>query len=430
MSKRILVVNPPSFVVKPIVEAELIYTAPYAIASSLKQQGVDCQVFDFVEEKPKFNGHNHNRIDGVLRCGNFDNELISKHVYYVGKDPQHYLNFLKAYRPDEVWISVLFTYNWKAAKLVADLTKEFNDLITIRLGGVYATLCQDHARDNIGANTVTCSSPEDPNRFQKINVNLYRSLPSAFPILTSIGCTFNCGWCAVPKLEGNTMNYRDPIEVLNDIEEKYYYGIKKFRFLDSNLLANYEHHLKPILEGIVKRGIKALFSSYGGVNPLFITQDKLELMAQAHFQDIQLPVETTNEDLLKENNRAVTTKHWVDAVEKLNSIKGFSLCSYVLCGMPGQTIQEIYQTINFVKDHGVIPRPLFFTPIPGTRYEDKSIPLEQLHPHLFPYASNKMLVRDLEQILTNYNHTGSYAPDYIKGERYISSPMITKEITV
>ena len=430
MSKRILVVNPPSFAIKPIAESEMIFAAPYAIASDLKSRGIDCQLFDFIEEKPDLDGHDSNRIDGVQRCGNFENELISKHVYYVGKNPKHYINFLKAYHPDEVWISVLFTYNWQAARLVADLTREFNPLIKIRLGGAYATLCTDHAKQNVGVDEVEVSCPEDPRRFKKISFNLYRSLPSFFPVLTSVGCPFGCGWCAVHKLEGQTMQFKDPVEVLDDIEEKYCYGVTRFKFLDSNILANYDNHLKVILQGIIKRGIKAIFRSYGGINPLFATQDKLELMAQANFVDVQIPLETINEDVIKSNNRAVSIQQWTEAVEKFNKIKRFSLSSFILCGMPEQTIQEIYKAINFVKDHGVKPSPLFFTPIPGTRYEDRSKPLEQLHPYLFPYASNKMLVRDLDQLLANYTQTGCYAPDYIKGERYISSPVIGKEITI
>jgi radical SAM superfamily enzyme YgiQ (UPF0313 family) len=218
------------------------------------------------------------------------------------------------------------------------------------------------------------------------------------------------------------MKFRDPIECADDIEEKYLLGVKRIRFMDSNLLANYENHLKLILQELIKRRVKITLQSYGGINPLYTTQEILELMAEAGFCNIQLPLESVDDDFIKENDRKLVTDKWVEVVSHLKRIDGFSVSSYLLCGMPGQKLSDIYKAMAFIRDHGVKPMPLFFTPIPGTKYEDKSKNLEDLHPYLFPYASNDMKVKDLEQIIVNTYSKGHHFPEYIEGKKLMSSP--------
>lgn|GEM_PF-6963345 len=195
--------------------------------------------------------------------------------------------------------------------------------------------------------------------------------------------------------------------------------------IDSHLLADYENHFKLILEGLVKKPWRAELHSYGGLNPLCVTQEMLELMRDAGFVRIQLPIEVIDEKTLKDNNRPVTVRMWEIAVKKLKRIDRFQVVSYVLAGLPGQTIKDIYRAINFVEDHGVTPVPLFFTPIPGTKYEDPR-PLENLHPYLFPYASNEMPAAELERIQENYYTGGTHVSEIIRGTKtvYESGPAI------
>ena len=425
--KKILIVNPPVFTPKPYYESDLISMAPYVLASHLKHQGRECHVFDFIEDRSRLCGHQNDRTHRVAQCGNFKDELISKPIRYVGRHEKFYIEYLKGYNPTEVWISSLFTYNWEASKFVTDLTRNFNKDIYIKLGGVYASLCCEHAKNNIDIDEISVADCNDPIRFTKININLYKSFPTTFSILTSFGCPFNCAWCAVPSLEGHKMKFRNPIEVVDDIEEKYLLGVKQIRFMDSNLLANYDNHFKIILQELIKRKIKVILCSYGGINPLYVNQEMLELMKEAGFLNIQLPLETIDGDLIRENNRQLIPEKWAQTISCLKRIKGFSVSSYLLCGLPGQKTSDIYRSMAFIKDYGAEPRPLFFTPIPGTKYEDKTKRLEDLHPYLFPYASNDMKVKDLEQILVNSYTKGCHIPEYIEGEKHTSSPAILKE---
>ena len=425
MRKKILIVNPPVFTPKPWNNVENGSMGPYVLASSLKAKGEEVALFDFFTERRGLDGWEDVRVERVAKVGNFKSEHLSKRVYYIGLNERHYIEYLESYKPDWVFISCLFTFYWQGAKLVYDITRETNPDIEMFIGGNYPTLCVDHASERFPGIGTAVSAVEDPRRFADIDLGFYKTIPRMFPILTSIGCPHSCSWCAVPKLEGSAMQFKDPLKVVDDIEKKYNFGVRSFRFIDSHLLANYETHFKVILEELAKKPWKAELYSYGGLNPLYVTQEMLELMAQAGFVRIQLPVEVIDEDVLKNNNRPVSTKMWEVAVKKLKRIKRFQVVSYVLAGLPGQTIKDIYRAINFVEDYGVTPVPLFFTPIPGTRYEDPR-PLEDLHPYLFPYASDDMPVAELERIQENYFTGGIYVSEVIKGSKtvYESGPAI------
>jgi hypothetical protein len=424
MSKKILVVNPPIFTPKPWNNAECSPMGPYVLASGLKRQDIDCALFDFLTERRELDGWTDVRVESVAKVGNYEREHLLKRIYYMGVNERHYTEYLEAYDPDAVLISCLFTFYWQGAKLVYDLTKEYDPRITVFIGGNYPKLCWGHMTDHIpGAARVVGGQMAD--KFEDIDLGFYKTIPRMFPVLTSVGCPYSCSWCAVPIIEGSAMRFKDPYKVAEDIDRKYHLGVRSFRFIDSHLLANYETHFKIILEELIKKPWRAELHSYGGLNPLYVTQSMLELMAKAGFVRIQLPIEVIDDETLKNNNRPVSTKMWEVAVKKLKRIERFQVVSYILAGLPGQTLKDIYRAINFVEDHGVTPVPLFFTPIPGTKYKDPR-PLEVLHPYLFPFASDEMPAIELERIQENYYTGGVYVSEIIKGSKtiYESGPAI------
>ena len=425
MLKKAVVVNPPVFTPKPFSSVECGSMGVYTYASALRNEGANIDVFDFVSERRELDGWEDVRVERVATVGNYESERLRKRIYYVGVNERRYIDYLKACKPRLVIVSCLFTFYWQGAKLAYDLTREYSPESDIWFGGNYPTLCYEHALDNFPEARVRVSATNIPDRFVDIDFGFYRAIPRMFPILTSVGCQFSCKWCAVPYLEGKNMQFKDPRKVVEDMETKYRLGVRSFRFIDSHLLANYENHFKVILEELVKKPWRAELHSYGGLNPLYVTQEMLELMAEAGFVRIQLPIETSNEKTLKENNRPVSAGMWEAAVKKLKRINRFQVVSYVLAGLPGQTIEDIYRAINFVEDRGVTPVPLFFTPIPTTLYEDPR-PLEDLHPYLFPYASDEMPAMELERIQEKYYTAGTHVSEIIKGTKtvYESGPAI------
>lgn len=284
MRKKILIVNPPVFTPKPWNNVENGSMGPYVLASYLRAQGKEVALFDFLTERRGLDGWEDVRVERVAKVGNYEEEHLSKRIYYMGVNERHYIDYLKAYMPDDVWISCLFTFYWQGAKLVYDITREINPAVKISIGGNYPTLCPGHVLGWAEEGEIEFYGNLDTRKFENIDIGFYKSIPRMFPILTSMGCPFSCSWCAVPRLEGKTMKLKDPYDVVSDMEEKYRFGVKSFRFIDSHLLADYEVHFKIILEELIKKSWRAELHSYGGLNPLFVTQEMLELMQEAGFQ--------------------------------------------------------------------------------------------------------------------------------------------------
>jgi len=112
-------------------------------------------------------------------------------------------------------------------KLIEITNKLFQD-VPIILGGIYATLCYEHAKKHSGADIVFKSGDEfdaikliseltgfqlrTPNSKPRTDIypafDLYPQL-EYICIKTSKGCLFHCTYCASPILSGE-FNRRDP----------------------------------------------------------------------------------------------------------------------------------------------------------------------------------------------------------------------------
>jgi radical SAM superfamily enzyme YgiQ (UPF0313 family) len=312
---------------------------------------------------------------------------------------------LNKYEPDTVMISGMFTYNWEGVKEVVDTVRKVRPEARIVLGGIYPTLCREHA-DTLGVDEVYCGRLKDVD-FTYTEMELFEDPPYAIDVMTSLGCPNECGYCAVPTLEGHKRVKREPQLVLDEIAEYYHKGVRLIRFLDSNLLCDYKQHFQKIIRGIINEGMRHLeLTVYGGVDATYLNVDEVEELKTAGFKVLSIPLESSSPKLLERWNRKLTVTKWQEIVRSLKNCN-ILLTSFVLGGCWGQTIGEVKESIKMVEDEGVMPLLLFFTPIPGTS-EWKSIPqvlnkLEMLHPLLFPFASNEMKVSELNELLYKYS---------------------------
>lgn len=401
---RILCVNPPEYGYMEWI-FRVFGSSMYRIGSYYKRLGHDVQVFNMRQEiwdyQRDYMKPDHTLI-GNRACGNWENEHISRPLFRIGFSNTLLIDRLVSFKPDKVLVSGMFTYLWEGVKEVIDTVRMFSPDSDIVLGGIYPTLCLDHAKHMMNANIVTGKNQDID--FSSIDIGLYDEVPHAIDILTSIGCPNSCSYCAVHTLEGHARICRDPYDIADEIEQAAVAGVKEFRFLDSNFMTDYDKHFGIIMREVIQRGLDIEFMAYGGVDAKFTTTAQLTQMREAGFEYINIPVETTSKQLLKSWGRSLSVSRWVDIVTDAQK-SGLDIGSFMMIGCPGQTITDIRETKSFITDLGVTPIVLPFTPIPGTRefkvFEDMGIPysLESLHPLLFPLAHNDMTVRDLDTVL-------------------------------
>jgi radical SAM superfamily enzyme YgiQ (UPF0313 family) len=256
--------------------------------------------------------------------------------------------------------------------------------VQIILGGIYATLMPEHARLHSGADQLISGQFE--NGIVELvggsSTHVYQSL-NEFPyptwqltgqdayrvVMTSRGCPYRCTFCASDILNAQRFTLRQVENVIEEIAGYYYNNITNIVFYDDALLIRHKHHLEPILRGLLARNVKVSFHTPNGLNAREVDLELAELMYESSFRTIRLSLESVNPEIQKaQSNNKVTNDLFTTAIKNLYSA-GYTagdIECYLILGLPGQTPQDVRDSLNFVNDLGVIARLAVFSPIPGT----------------------------------------------------------------
>ena len=316
-SPHILLVNPwindfaaYNFWVKPL---GLLY-----IASLLRENGfqvtlIDC--LDFYSKTKKFG-------DGNFFKTNIEKPLSLKSI------PRNYCKYgiteellLKRLsmieeKPDLIGITSGMTYWYPGAFQVIEITKKFFKKVPIVLGGIYATLCYEHAQKHSGADIVFKSGNEyealrlisELTHFElridnwqlKIDdlpypaYDLYPRLDYVC-IATSRGCPLRCTYCASPILSKG-FSRRDPLKVVEEI--RYWinhHRVNSIAFYDDALLIEPLNHFIPMMKEVIQKGIHCNFHAPNALHIKAIDQEVADLLFQGGFKTIRLGFETSDE---------------------------------------------------------------------------------------------------------------------------------------
>ncbi|PID40191.1 MAG: B12-binding domain-containing radical SAM protein [Proteobacteria bacterium] len=291
--------------------------------------------------------------------------------------------------PDLVLVTSLMTYWYPGVReTIATIRSVFAN-VPVVLGGIYATLCYEHAARTSGADHVVAGPGEahimdvvaaytgwspaarfDPQRLDSLPLpvlDLEHRLAHV-PLLTTRGCPFQCAYCASRKLAPRMMR-RSPEAVVDEIVHWYRcHGVHDFAFYDDALLVDADKHALPLLEGVIAADIDVRFHTPNAMHIREITPDLARLMRRAGFHTIRLGLETTAFEQRSHLDRKVTEAEFNRAVKYLKSA-GFTAANvgaYLLAGLPGQDVRAVESSITVVKRAGVTPVIAHYTPIPHT----------------------------------------------------------------
>jgi len=295
----------------------------------------------------------------------------------------------KVGRPDLILVTSLMTYWYPGVQeTIQELKSRLPDVPVI-LGGVYASLCYDHAKQHSGADQVVSGAGEEglldlvqaftgfktSPRFDLQDLDAYpfpafqlQNEINYVALMTTRGCPYACAYCASRFL--NPMHkVRSPASVVAEIEFWHHQeGVVEFAFYDDALLVNSEKHILPILQEIVQKGLKVRFHTPNALHVREINQGVANLMFQTGFKTIRLGLETAAFAHRGTLDSKVTANEFSRAVDHLKAA-GFAreqVGAYLLWGLPGQTIEEVEDSIKIVKNCDITPVIAHYTPIPHT----------------------------------------------------------------
>ncbi|MGB9720158.1 MAG: B12-binding domain-containing radical SAM protein [bacterium] len=357
------------------------------VADILKKSGFDIDFIDCMDRSnPFFKTETKTDIHGR---GKYYYEIVIKpHLYTniprrykrYGMPEQIFIDQIKRLkRPDIIFVTSSMTYwYFGVAHAVKILKEKFPDAVIV-LGGLYATLCKEHAEKNSGADFVIPGRAEtelikflQDKGYARKSVETEGIIPDFSHydslnygvIITSRGCPFRCTYCATKILWPEFSCY----DVKLILQQIAYFSQKtrNIAFFDDALLCN--PGFPVILEKIIAENININLHSSNGLHCRFIDKEIARLMFRANFKTMYLSLETTNPQVQRYTGNKVNTDEFLKSIKILKEA-GFSpqqIHVYLLYGIPGQSYEEIIDGIKLCHGLGVHPHLCEFSPIPHT----------------------------------------------------------------
>ena len=323
--------------------------------------------------------------------------------------------------PSAILVTSGMTYWYPGVQMaIARLRKLFPNT-PILLGGIYATLCADHARLHSGADVVMAGEAESvivkaienvmgepANEFtDELNTEHFFSLDTLpwpafdlYPrlqfatIMTSRGCPLKCTFCA-SRIVSGAYRWRSIDGVMAELEWLHRgLGVSEFAFYDDALLTNRDRHFLPLCESIIKSNIRATFHTPNGLQAKFIDATTAQLLWRAGFKTVRLAYESGSEERQRDMSKKVSNENFARAVENLHAA-GFGpeeLDAYVMMALPGQSFEEVLQSMAYVYTLGAGIRLAAFSPIPDTVDFDRAVERGDIERDADPLLTNNSIL--------------------------------------
>ncbi len=301
------------------------------------------------------------------------------------------LSFLE--EPDLICVTSGMTYWYPGVFKIIEIAKKLFKKTPVILGGIYATLCYEHAMKFSGADIVfngiweleavklisKLTNFELRGNNSKLRTDLYPAFDlysqlNYMCIATSRGCPFKCTYCASRFLTKGFFR-RDPFKVVEEIE--YWttqYHINNIAFYDDALLIEPSKHFIPVMKEVIAKGIHCNFHTPNAIHIKEIDEEVAYLLFQGRFKTLRLGLETSNETTQLETGGKVDNREFRQAIKHLKKAGylGEELGVYIMIGLPGQRVGEIEGSIAFVEETGAKPVLVEYSPIPHTPLFEKA----------------------------------------------------------
>lgn len=371
-----------------------------SLATFLKEQGHYVLVYDAdCNDKPK----------------NLDYTQLPKyyHTYLESFKNNHHpvweevRKTIKDFAPDVIGIAIWTTYAASAFH-VAKICKELNSACPVIMGGAHATVKAEEILSIIphvdyvvrGEGEFTTSKLIDalesgkkgltsitglsfrykgkilhnpagkpsqhldmlpfPDRSLLLNENKYSPEDMGL-IMTSRGCPYSCSYCAV---HAKRVSYSSVNHIIDEIKfVKNRYNTTQFTFKDDSFTVN-KKRVEQLCDKLIEERLKINWECNTRVD--LVNEDLLRKVKKAGCNSIKVGVESGNPRILRQINKGITHEQIRNA-SKLFKKVGIYWTGYFLMGIPGETVEDIYETLNLMYEI----KPDFasigvYEPFPGT----------------------------------------------------------------
>jgi anaerobic magnesium-protoporphyrin IX monomethyl ester cyclase len=170
----------------------------------------------------------------------------------------------------------------------------------------------------------------------------------AVSVLTSRGCPYGCGFCAIHHVYGRAWKARSPENVLKEIMflvERY--RVTHIEFEDDNLTLD-EQRARALFEGLTRLSRRITWSTPNGTRVDTLSPDLLKLMKESGCTTLFLSIESGDPEILTRMNKKLD----LEKVEEVVSVCGklnINTSGIFIVGYPGETTESFARTVAYIK---------------------------------------------------------------------------------
>ena len=165
-------------------------------------------------------------------------------------------------------------------------------------------------------------------------------------VRTSISCPFTCAFCGFPERAGEyqTVEVEKIEEELNVLKK--IRTVKTLTFIDDTFNIPRER-FKKILRMMIKN--KYRFKWHSNFRCQYADREMIELMRESGCEGVFLGIESGNNQILKNMNKAASVEKYIEGIGLLKEFQIFTMGSFII-GFPGETDETARDTLNFIKE--------------------------------------------------------------------------------
>lgn len=358
-------------------------------------------------------------------AGNLDRDLCEVKVVDLvvsGSKPRKYFQqLLSKYQPDIVGFSCMI-FQYDETLVLIKLTKQFNRDIKVVLGGYHATVTYDEMIESddmqfidfivrkegeIAFNELVKALGNGGDFSQVPNLSYLdsgsvvhtadqnvldidqiklpdrdsRLIRKGFHFLgypadvseTSRGCAYDCNFCSIGMMYGNSYRTFGIERILEDVRDARGRGAKAIFFIDDNITLNGKR-FKEVCEAIIDAGLNnIIYITQASVRGLKETPGLAETMVRAGFKYIFLGIESASNETLEFLNKSnqLESSDAYEVVAELQEYGAIVIGGFIL-GNPDDTEEDIWANYEYAKALGIdIPGFVILTPYPKTAIREE-----------------------------------------------------------
>ncbi len=340
------------------------------IATALNNKGHDVRLLDlyFVENDLLTIGNFLKEFlpDVIgISIRNIDNLTYNQSIFYLPKI-RDIVNFIKSNTSVPVIVGgsgfsifpeEVLRYLQLDIGIVGEGENAFPVLVaTINNGGDICTIpniCYIEDGEFILNDISYCSLDSSPDRMLLDNKK-YFELGGMSSIQSKRGCPFECTYCTYPNVEGKTLRFREPgdiVEELREIEAKY--GIDYVFFVDDIFNIPKEHAI-AVCEEMIRCNLGIDWTCFA--TPKDMTAELAKLMKMAGCKGIEFGSDAGTEKTLRGLGKPFAIDDVARVTESCNSID-LPNAHYIIIGGPNEddtTLNETFALFEKINPTAVI----------------------------------------------------------------------------